>query len=599
MRPSAAWVTVLIGKMNRIFKKAALRISLLFSVVIAAAIVFSGFYLDNAYKNEKRGRLLQNARIAAHAMASAGDDYADVLTRIDQTEDLRITMIAYDGRVIFDTRADAETLENHGGRPEVKRALESGSGADVRFSSTLGKDMMYVALRDDSLKSVIRISLMLEGVAAYSAGLWIPLVILLGAAFLLCLGIALFVSRSMTQPIMRLRDNMARIAKGHYDGLEKIKTGDEVETLSEALIDMAQTLKQNFDAITENSSRLEAVFRAVPGGIVAVDQSMHVIMANPAARRMFDMDETPDEKHFLEVTRHTQIESVIKEAAASEGVVEREITLLRGREEVVLRLFAVKVHSEAKGYGVIVLVQDMTRMRRLETLRSDFAANVSHELKTPLTVIRGFTDTLKDDAISHEDARRFIDIISIESERLSRLIDDILLLSDIENAPAGSQSVADLRIGVQEAIQLLKIKADEKSINLHVSISDQAVWTGVEKDRVKQMAINLIDNAIKYTPSGGSVFVAVYTQGAKGVLRVEDTGIGIPKENIPRLFERFYRVDKSRSRALGGTGLGLAIVKHIVNLVDGRISVKSSPGEGSIFTVFLPLSRIVSQDAVQ
>ncbi len=584
--------TVLTHKMNRIFRKVALRITILFIVVIVAASVLTAIHLDDKYKNDTRASLLENAKVIESILVgSGGGDYANTLNNIDQIKDMRITLINDDGMVVFDTRADAEALENHAKRPEIMTALESGSGSNIRFSNTLGKDMMYLAIRSDSIGLIIRVSFLLEGVSAYSAELWMPLIVLLVVSFMLCLGIALLVSRRMTRPIIQLQGDVAHIAQGQYEGLKPIKTGDEIEELSESLCDMANTLKKNFDAMTENHSRLEAVFRAVPGGIMAVDNDLHVIMANPVARDMFSMAVSPEGKLFLDVTQHTQLESVIRKASKSQGIIEKEMTILCGIEERYLQVFAVCVFSEGHAYGVILLVQDITRLRKLETLRSDFAANVSHELKTPLTVIRGFTETLKDGSISREDAGRFIDIISIESERLSRLIDDILLLSEIESTANAPASVTDLCEGVKEALLLLEKKARDKKMTLNINMAKQEVWTKAEKDRIKQMAINLIDNAIKYTPSGGRVLVTVCAEDGAGVLRVEDTGIGIPEENIPRLFERFYRVDKSRSRALGGTGLGLAIVKHIVNLVGGQITVKSAVGNGSTFTVYLPLEK--------
>ncbi len=562
----------------------------MFLIVIAAASIFTAIELDDTYKNDTRDALLKNARVIESIINKTGD-YRETLSSIDEIRDMRITLVDYGGVVVFDTRADAGTLENHGDRPEIMTAMKDGVGSNIRYSDTLRQDMMYLALRSDGLDMIIRVSLMLEGVSSYSAELWIPLIMVLVVAFLLCLGIALFISRRITKPIIELQEDMARIAKGEYSELEIIKSGDEIEELSQSLNDMAGKLKRNIYEITENNSRLEAVFRAVPGGIVAVDNDLHVIMANPAARGMFSMSAAPEGRHFLEVTQHTQLESVIREAAMSQGVIEREMTVVRGLEDITLQVFAVCVFSEGHAYGVILLVQDITRLRKLETLRSDFAANVSHELKTPLTVIRGFTDTLKDSAISKEDADRFIDIISIESERLSRLIDDILLLSDIENSSYIPASVTDLREGVNEAVALLDAKAKGKKIDVIVNLDKKAVMAAAEKDRIKQMAINLIDNAIKYTPSGGRVSVTVIREEGFGILRVEDTGIGIPQGNIPRLFERFYRVDKSRSRALGGTGLGLAIVKHIVKLFGGHITVSSEVGKGSVFTVSLPLER--------
>ncbi len=576
--------------MNRLFKKVALRLTALFLIVITAASVFTAVQIDDTYKKDTREALLQNA-LEIETIISKSEHYPDILKSIDQIRDMRITLIGFDGAVVFDSRADTGSLENHSNRPEFVAAMKDGSGSNVRYSSTLGQSMMYLAIRSDSLNMVVRVALMLEGVSAYSEELWIPLIAVLIITFLLCLGIALFISRRVTKPIVQLQEDIARISRGEYNDLKIIKSGDEIEELSESLYDMAGTLKRNFYEITENNSRLEAVFRAVPGGIVAVDNNMHVIMANPAARGMFSMAAVPEGRHFLEVTQHTQLESVIREAAKSQGVIEREMTFVRGLEDITLQVFAVCVFSEGRAYGVILLVQDITRLRKLETLRSDFAANVSHELKTPLTVIRGFTDTLKDTAISRDDADRFIDIISIESERLSRLIDDILLLSDIENSSYVPSAVSDLRDGVSEALTLLDEKAKGKQIDMIVNMDKKAVMTAAEKDRVKQMAINLIDNAIKYTPSGGKVTITVSREDGFGILRVEDTGIGIPQGNIPRLFERFYRVDKSRSRALGGTGLGLAIVKHIVKLFEGHITVSSEVGKGSVFTVSLPLDR--------
>ncbi len=574
--------------MNRLFKKIALRISLLFLAVVSAASLLTVIYLDRAYKNDVRDKLYSSAEVIESMMLLEEED-SPALYSIDKIQDMRITLIDYNGGVVFDSRTDASELENHGDRPEVVQALAEGTGSDIRKSDTLGADMMYFAYRSDELQLVVRVALMLQGVAAYSSSLWIPLLMMLLVAFLLCLGIALFVSRSVTQPIIRLQHDTVKIADGRYDELEKLRTGDEIEALSGALNDMAGKLRRNFEAITENNSRLEAVLRAVPGGIIAVDNAMRVTMANPAARSMFSMIERPEGRHFLEVTQHIGLEAVIKEALSNTNVVEKELTVSRGMDTVYLQVFAASVFSEGKGYGVILLVQDITHLRKLENLRRDFVANVTHELKTPLTVIRGFVDTLKDPTMPRNDIARFLDIITLESERLTRLINDVLLLSEIENIAEKPKLALDLRDGVKEAVQLLEGAAREKNLSYVSEIADRQILVAADNDRIKQLAINLIDNAVKYTPAGGCVRVSVFAEDTVAVLRVEDTGLGIPEANIPRLFERFYRVDTSRSRSLGGTGLGLAIVKHIVSLLDGRITVKSTVGEGSTFTVYLPL----------
>lgn len=575
--------------MNRIFKKIAFRISLLFFAVILAASLITIVYLDQAYKDESRKHLLKNARIVESFLRKDHGD-TEILHNIDEIRDMRITLIRYDGTVQFDSRADASELENHGNRPEVIEALDEGTGSNIRRSSTLDAEMMYVAIRSETLGIIIRVSIMLEGVSAYSSSLWIPLLTMLIVAFLLCLGIALFVSQGVTRPIIQLKQETVKIAEGRYDELQRIQTDDEIETLSDALNQMADRLRHNIEAITENSSRLEAVLRAVPGGIIAVNSDMNVIMANPSARSMFSITEKPEGRHFLEVIQHMGLESVISEALKKTNVVERELSINRGLETSYLQVFAASVQSEVKGHGVILLVQDITHLRKLENLRKDFVANVTHELKTPLTVIRGFVDTLKDPVMPRCDIGRFLDIIALETERLTRLINDVLLLSEIENIAESPKTAVDLRDGVLEAVQLLEAAAQEKGLSFNVNIPDTRIGVLADNDRIKQLAINLIDNAVKYTPNGGLVRVAVSIEETLAVLRVEDTGIGIPEANIHRLFERFYRVDTSRSRSMGGTGLGLAIVKHIVSLLDGHVTVSSRVGQGSIFTVYLPLA---------
>ncbi len=573
--------------MNRIFKKIAIRISLLFLAVISAASVFSVVYLDSAYKQDIREELFRHNRTIEKILLLENFHTAS-LYELDEIQNMRITLMDFGGTVVFDSRADAANLESHANRPEFIEAITSGAGSNIRRSGTLNADMMYAALRSDDLNMVVRVSVMLDGVAAYSSSLWIPLLTTLLIAFLLCLGISLFVSRGFTRHIVHLQNDTVKIAEGRYDELRKLNTKDEIETLSGALCEMADKLRRNFEAINENNSRMEAVFRAVPGGIIAVDNAMRVIMANPAARSMFAMDNNPDGRHFLEATRHKGLESVIREAAMSTNVVEREMTISRSMDMLYLQVFAASVSGEGNTYGVILLVQDITHLRKLENLRREFVANVTHELKTPLTVIRGFVDTLKDPSMRSIDFSRFLDIIALETERLTRLINDVLVLSEIENIAEKPTEAVDFREGVREAAMLLEKAASKKGLKYHVDIGDEEILVAADTDRIKQMGINLIDNAVKYTMPGGEVCISVRCEGDEAVFCVRDTGIGIPEDKLPRLFERFYRVDTSRSRALGGTGLGLAIVKHIVSLFGGRISVCSQINAGSTFTVYLP-----------
>lgn len=576
--------------MNSLFKKIAYRISALFLAVIVVSIVASVAYLDGTYKENTERELLLQAKVYEDVISS-GADVAQFARAEDDISGVRATIIDISGEVVLDTEADVSTLENHLDRPEIQQALKNGTGINIRYSDTLGKELMYVALYSGEHQLFIRVALPLEGVSVFARGFWLPLIIVIIVSFLLCLVISLLVSRKVVKPIITLKRYTQNIADGQYDKVKSLKTGDEIESLSNSLENTALVLQQNISDITEKNTRLQAVFKAVPGGILAIDNDGFVIMANPAATDMFSITSSPEGKHYLDVVKHPRLEAVIKEAFGTRNVVEKEITLQRGLEEIFLQLFAVSVTNDGEGYGVILLAQDVTRVRKLESMRSDFAANVSHELKTPLTVIRGFIETLKDPAISRPDFERFLDIIGLESERLSRLIDDVLLLSEIEHTPAAPSAAIDIRGAVTEAMQLLENKAKEKGLNMSLHMCGEEVFVAADNDRIKQMVINLVDNAVKYTQPGGSVDVTVTVDGGRGVLSVKDTGIGIPKENLPRLFERFYRVDKSRSRSLGGTGLGLAIVKHIVSLLGGHITVQSEPGAGSRFDVYVPLAR--------
>lgn len=573
--------------MRSLFKKTALKTSMFFLIIMAVSSAAIILYLDNSYKNNMENDLLSQARVieSLYTTNDQASSYAKTLYKI---KGVRTTIIDYQGRVMLDTEADISTLDNHLTRPEVQEALKDGQGVDIRHSATLDQELMYAAIYSQNAHVFIRTALPLKGVDTYATGLWLPLVIILIFLYLLCLLISLVVSRQVVKPIIRLKDDTQKIIKGQYDEILPIKTGDEIESLSVSLSSMAYELKKNINDITEKNTRLQAVFKAVPGGILAVDNDHKVIMANPAALKMFSITGNTEGRHFIEVVNNSKIESVIQEAFSG-GLVEKEITIQKGMEETYLQIFAVPVKSDNAEYGVILLAQDITKLKKLENIRSEFAANVSHELKTPLTVIRGFIDTLKDPGIDKNDSARFLDIISLESERLTRLIDDVLLLSEIENTAVLPSSITDIRESVNEAVQLLENKAKDKNISLNIKLCEEGVMVRAEKDRIKQMVINLVDNAIKYTPSGGNVDISVERENSRGIISVADTGIGIPNENIPRLFERFYRVDKSRSRALGGTGLGLAIVKHIVSLLNGHITVQSAVGKGSRFNIYLPI----------
>jgi two-component system, OmpR family, phosphate regulon sensor histidine kinase PhoR len=380
----------------------------------------------------------------------------------------------------------------------------------------------------------------------------------------------------------------SKIAAGSYDRRIILKSRDEVGQLAETFNNMAEKLEITINDLYDKKNKLEAILKSMQSGVIAVDRSGKIILVNPIAINMFGFDKGIVGKHILEAIRNIELEDIIiKQQDENKEIV------LNYPEKRVLRVKAAPIIDNDKTHkklGVVVVMQDITEIKQLEKIRTDFVANVSHELKTPLTSIKGFTETLKNGAINDVITReKFLDIINVEADRLTRLINDILIISELENK---RQNILFEKINVNDALEeiedmmfnLAKLKNISLTFNKNNDIPDIAG----NHDKVKQLFINLIDNAIKYTHEGGKVDVKVYYINGKVSIEVADTGIGISKEHISRLFERFYRVDKGRSRAMGGTGLGLAIVKHIVATMNGEIKVNSELGKGTTFIVILP-----------
>ena len=345
---------------------------------------------------------------------------------------------------------------------------------------------------------------------------------------------------------------------------------------------------------TNRNHVLSTVMSQMQNGIIAVDENLNVIFITSVAKKLLGIVGNPEYKNVNEVSKDVKLEDVFTEAMHQGGVYTNEVAARTavGRGHRPLRLYVSPMRRGDNVVGALAIVEDITELRRLEQVRTDFAANVSHELKTPLTSIRGFVETLQEGAIENpEMARKFLNIIMMETERLTRLINDILSISKLES---GGDEVATERIRLdvkaRNVCEMLEIHAQEKQVTINCPQNSEPVYIIGNPDRVEQLLINLTENAIKYNKPGGSVTVQVFADDQQANVTISDTGIGIAEENLPRLFERFYRVDKGRSRQMGGTGLGLAIVKHIVRSMNGEIEVHSKLGEGTEFLVTLPLA---------
>ena len=390
----------------------------------------------------------------------------------------------------------------------------------------------------------------------------------------------------------QMKKHLANVLKGETYKSDVGEVSLEFEQLAQAISAMQVDICESKNKLIKESNSLKAILDSVSNGIVAVDTSSNILLANSAAKNLFGVNGDVLGKYFLEVFFDTRLDRVLQNVI-NKGT-KSVITIHTKLEEPkIFNIEASALKVDDSTIGAVMLLQDITELHKLEQMRSDFAANVSHELKTPLTSIKGFVETLLEGAVADIDtAKKFLEIIRIEADRLSRLINDILSLSEIE-FKKGNQLSKRINIALilKDTIEMMKTHARVKEISIgHLFASDE-VWLNANTDRIKQMAINLIDNAIKYTPHGGSIVVLLEDFGDRIILRVRDTGIGIAKEHIPRIFERFYRVDKGRSRTMGGTGLGLAIVKHIVKSMNGHIEVNSNPGEGTEFAVYIPIRK--------
>jgi two-component system phosphate regulon sensor histidine kinase PhoR len=514
----------------------------------------------------------------------------------------RITVILPDGVVVGDTEGTPSEMDNHAGRPEIAAALDGHIDPSVRVSPTLGLAMMYVAIpvrQEGTIIGVLRTSIPVTDIdEALSV---IRSRILLGSVVvaLVAAGISLLISRRISRPLEELKRGAEQFAQGDLSGRLHTAKSEEVASLAETLNRMAAELDRRIRSAVRERDQREAILASMVEGVLAVDSQQHLISLNQAAARLLGVDaEAVVGRTLQEIVRSAPLQSLLGDVLSGGQPAEDDILLKEGAEERLLHVSATVLHDVGGGdatgpeMGVLLAIHDVTRLRQLENTRRDFVANVSHELKTPITSIKGFVETLLDGAMHDpDDAQRFLQIVAAQADRLNEIIEDLLTLSWLER-DTDQASIALLpgriRDVMHAALGVCQRKASERSVRVELTCDDQ-LQVPVNAALLEQAVVNLVDNAIKYSPEGETVRLEVARTESEAVIRVCDRGAGIEPEHVPRLFERFYRVDKARSRELGGTGLGLAIVKHIAQAHGGRATVDSTPGEGSMFSLHLPL----------
>ncbi|AGR24895.1 TPA_asm: PAS domain-containing protein [Listeria monocytogenes] len=588
--------------MKKLWLKIGLSFFILFFVVMVIVGVFSGELMKSTYLNMKENQLEDDAKILLQTTnmenLDLDKDAATIQKSLDplgEDIDARITVIDSKGDVVADTKKDPEKLDNHMNRPEVTDILKKGEsvGISIRESDSLGYSMLYVAVpvkHQGKTDGVLRISISLESVDAAVAKLWGNLALIFGIALVIIAAISVFIARKITRPVREIIEVSTDLANHKYDSRIHGKISGELQDLSISVNTLAESLETQMFEIKQNEQRLNAIVQNLVSGVMLINVDKQVIMTNRTMYQILGETEITG-KPFYEVIKSFALSQLIEATFETKTIQQKEIILYFPREMILDASVSPILGENGEITGIILLLHDITQIRHLENVRSEFVTNVSHELKTPVTALKGFAETLLDGAMYDEVLlKKFLTIIKEESDRLHRLIMDILALSRIEQNPvAENVELVDIDEVIEQSARTIFEMATEKNIRVTIPEKTSAsVMIETDRDKLQQIIINLLSNAINYTPVDGKVEVKLIEQEAEVIIEVTDNGIGIPAKDIDRVFERFYRVDKARSRHSGGTGLGLSIVKHLVENCGGRIEVESQEEVGSTFRVTLP-----------
>ncbi|MFC5405438.1 two-component system histidine kinase PnpS [Cohnella soli] len=594
--------------------KFRLKLTTLFVLLIGFSVLAAGLLMGNSYQRNHQNALRDHMIRELHVLNAAtpwpeDGDVAEQSAYLEQEAKrfkeiagMRVTYIDLNGKVMGDSDHEPATMDNHLSREEIREALEGGTGTSVRYSDTLRENMMYVALKvggenGGPAKGIIRLSMSLGDIERSLDNMWLALIFGLLLLFAVAVVVSYRVALSVTRPLERMTTAAKRMANMDYAIRVPESGRDEMSELARALNAMAGSLQGQLDEIRQNGTRLQDVLDNMISGVVMIAHDGRITLFSKQAE--FLLGGTARERvgrSYSEIKQHYELTGLIRESLASPMPLHDELTVYYPEERLLeINIVPMKMSGEDEP-GLLLVMQDVSAIRKLERMRSEFVANVSHELKTPVAAVKGFAETLLAGAVNDpETARSFLTIIQDESDRLNRLIGDILELSKIESRRAPLQfSPIELPAFLARMTELLGTEAARKNIELDVQV-EEGLFLEADEDRLGQIVMNLMQNGINYTPDGGKVkvraFVVTPEDGAEEFVRltVSDTGIGIPKKDIPRIFERFYRVDKARSRSSGGTGLGLSIVKHLTELHHGTIRVESTVGIGSQFILELPL----------
>ncbi|HME43556.1 MAG TPA: ATP-binding protein [Syntrophorhabdales bacterium] len=553
--------------------------------LFAFVILFSFSTIRHHYL-EALSQRLRNISVALKpaVLPLLDKEHADALNsllrNVGQETDTRITVIDARGVVLADSQEDPKKMENHGARPEVIEAGSGKTGQALRFSSTKNQEMLYVAIpleKNGRVVGVLRTSLFLTQIEALLSTLKADILEVALIITVLSLIGALLFSRSLSRPIKQLTAVASRIGSGDFGARVFLKNRDEIGTLASSFNYMAEQLSAAFSQLSSEKEELDAIISSLNEGLVVLDKRGIILHFNESFKKLVGTEIAAGQL-FWEVFRSPDFTQLLEQSR-------RERSGCTGAVEFADRVYACSVTFLPVGEKTVSVFHDITEIKKLERVKKDFVVNVSHELRTPLTAIKGFVETLEEEVT--DVGKRYLDIIRRNTDRLINIVSDLLLLSEMEEKEELQVEKIDLKTVAQNVLRMFDHPLREKGLTLSFEAAEELPEVTGDPFKLEQMFVNLMDNAFKYTEKGG-ITIALRPENGWVLVQVRDTGIGIPKQDLPRIFERFYVVDKSRSRKIGGTGLGLSIVKHIVLLHNGTIEVQSSQGVGTTVTVTLP-----------
>jgi len=565
------------------------RIILFCTVLTFAALAISGaialFAVEQRYLKEARSFLIGSME----AVMSSGDSAVsfDTIAREKAgalKNGVRITFIDLDGVVLGDSEADYRTMPDHAGRAEVAEALRTGFGEEIRHSDTVGVDLLYVAKKYGDV--IARFAMPLKNEQIFAADI-LPSIIIASILSLIAAVIAVnLLMKRILKPFYELQKVLSEVLGGKRTKIPESEYA-ELSPVVEGLNEMTGRIDTYVKSIRQQTEKIDNIIRYMQEGMILLDEDLHVLLSNEAAHELFGLESDLNGKNFLHLVRNKEVISSLHAAVREQ----KPIVLDLKKKLSEMRYLRIFISPVQKSAGAIMLVSDITELKRAENVRREFTANVSHELKTPLTTIKGFAELMSEGMVKDERSiNKYAMLIRFEVERLINLINDILRIAELEETsiPVNLEEV-DLKEVAEDVRSLLTEEASKRGIR--IKLQGESVKISAFRDSIKQLILNLVDNAIKYNRDKGTVDITVGRKGGKAFIAVEDTGIGIPKEHQQRIFERFYRVDKARSKKTGGTGLGLSIVKHIAGLYKGEIKLTSEIEEGTKFTILFPIAH--------